>query len=167
MSQVIPEVFRRVPRGRKLVERRPEQAAKRTRHQTVAALAGVPLFSGFGKRHLQRLAKDTDELLFDTGESVVSEGMPGEALFVVLAGHGKVVRRGRRVGEVVPGDFFGELSAIDGGVRTATVVADTPIRVLRLFRRTLLALLADEPQLSLKLLDGMVRRVREVERRTG
>lgn len=167
MSQVIPEVFPREPGSRKLVERRPEQAARRTRRQTVTALHGVPLFSGFGKRHLERLAKETDELAFEPGESVVTEGMPGETLFVVLSGHGKVVRGGRRVGGVVPGDFFGELSAIDGGARTASVVADTPMSVLRLFRRTLIGLLSDEPQLALKLLDGIVRRVREVERRTG
>jgi CRP-like cAMP-binding protein len=88
-------------------------------------------------------------------------------LFVVLSGSGVVTRKGRKVGRVVPGDFFGELSALDGGPRTATIVAETPMRVLRLFRRTLAGLLRDEPQLSVKLLGGMARRIREVERRTG
>ena len=46
---------------------------------------------------------------------IVEEGMLGETLFVVLSGKGKVTRRGRKVGEVLPGDFFGELSALDGG----------------------------------------------------
>jgi CRP-like cAMP-binding protein len=68
------------------------------------------------------------------------------------------------VGSVVPGDFFGELSTIDGGPRTATVVAETPMRVLRLFRATLRKLLDDEPQLAIKILDGIVRRIRQVER---
>jgi CRP-like cAMP-binding protein len=82
----------------------------------------------------------------------------------VIQGKGKVVRRGRRVGSVVPGDFFGELSTIDGGPRTATVVAETPMKVLRLFRSTLRKLLQDEPELSIKILDGIVRRIRQVER---
>jgi CRP-like cAMP-binding protein len=64
----------------------------------------------------------------------------------------------------MPGDFFGELSAIDGGPRTASVIAETPMQVLRLFRRTLMALIKDEPQVSLKLLDGITRRVRQVDR---
>jgi CRP-like cAMP-binding protein len=66
----------------------------------------------------------------------------------------------------VPGDFFGELSTIDGGPRTATVVAETPMKVLRLFRATLRRLLEDEPGLSIKILDGMARRIRQVERGT-
>jgi CRP-like cAMP-binding protein len=83
---------------------------------------------------------------------------------VVLSGRGKVTRKGRKVGEVLPGDFFGELSALDGGPRSATVAAETPMRVLRLFRHTLEELLRQEPGLILKLLDGIVRRVREVDR---
>jgi CRP-like cAMP-binding protein len=144
----------------------PEVRLRRTKRETVTALAGVPLFADFTKRHLARLARETDELAFSPGERIVEEGMLGETLFVVLSGRAKVTRAGRKVGEVLPGDFFGELSALDGGLRTATVVADTPVRVLRLFRHTLRSLLADEPQLTLKLLSGIVRRVRSVERRS-
>ncbi|MGB7806771.1 MAG: cyclic nucleotide-binding domain-containing protein, partial [Actinomycetota bacterium] len=92
------------------------------------------------------------------------EGDPGATLFGVLSGLGKVVRGKKRVGSVMPGDFFGELSAIDGGPRTASVIAETPMQVLRFFRRTLMALIKDEPQVSLKLLDGITRRVRQVDR---
>jgi CRP-like cAMP-binding protein len=84
-----------------------------------------------------------------------------------MEGRAKVTRNGRRVGEVLPGDFFGELSAIDGGPRTASITAVTPVRVVRLFRRTLRKLLQDEPQLTVKILDGIVRRIRQVERRSG
>ena len=86
--------------------------------------------------------------------------MPGETLFVVLSGRRKVTRGGRKVGEAVPGDFFGELSALDGGPRTATIVAETPMRVLRLFRHTLRGVVEHEPTLTMKLLDGIVRRMR-------
>ncbi len=144
--------------------RRPEQPPKRTKRQSATALAGVPLFAGFSKRHLQRLAKDTDELSFGPGEAVVREGDPGETLFVVLEGEGKVTRTGKKVGAVVPGDFFGELAAIDAEPRSASVIAVTPMRVLRLFRRHLMTLLDDEPQVTLKLLDGIVRRLRQVDR---
>ncbi|CAN5792033.1 hypothetical protein BH18ACT17_BH18ACT17_12150 [soil metagenome] len=124
----------------------------------------MPLFSDFSKRHLQRLAGDTDELTFAPEESVVRESDPGETLFVVLEGEAKIVRRGKKVGVVLPGDFFGELCAIDAQPRSASVVAVTRLRVLRLFRRHLMALLEDEPQVTLKLLDGIVRRLRQVDR---
>lgn len=122
------------------------------------------MFSDLSKRHLQRLARDTDELSFAPGEAVVREGDLGETLFVVLEGEGKVTRGGRKVGTVVPGDFFGELAAIDAEPRTASVVALTSMRVLRLFRRHLMTLIDDEPQVTLKLLEGIVRRLRLVDR---
>ena len=146
MSQSLPDMLMRDESGRPVPGRRPEQSARRTRRQTADALAMVPMFADFSKKHLHRLAADTDELIFQPGQIIVREGDPGEALFVVLEGQAKVVRGKRKVGEVLPGDFFGEL--------------------LRLFRRTLTALLEEEPQVITKLLDGIVRRLREVERRT-
>lgn len=163
MSQSFPDLWRRESQGRVQAARQPEQAIKRTRRQTATALAAVPLFANFSKKHLQRLAADTDELTFEPGEAVVREGELGETLFVVLEGEGKVVRGSRKVGTVLPGDFFGELAAIDAQPRSASVVAVTPLRVLRLFRRHLLTLLVNEPQITLKLLDGIVRRIRQVE----
>jgi CRP-like cAMP-binding protein len=144
--------------------RLPEQPPRRTLHQNARALASVPLFVGFSNKHLKRLASQADELTFEPREAIVEEGMLGETLFVVLSGRAKVTRRSRKVGEVLPGDFFGELSALDGGPRSATVAAETPMRVLRLFRHTLTDLLRQEPSLMLKLLDGIVRRLREVDR---
>ncbi len=153
--------------GRGLDGALPEQSPRRTVRENAATLGSVPLFIGFSKKHLQRLAAEADELTFDRRSSIVEEGQLGETLFVVLAGAGKVTRKGKKVGEVLPGDFFGELSTIDGGPRTATITAETPMRVLRLFRHTLVSLLREEPRLSLKLLDGIVRRLREVQRHTG
>jgi CRP-like cAMP-binding protein len=145
----------------------PEVRASRTKRETAVALSGVPLFGDLPKRHLQRLAREADELAFAPGELIVRQGSLGETVFVVMEGRAKVTRNGRRVGEVLPGDFFGELSAIDGGPRTASITAVTPVRVVRLFRGTLRRLLQDEPQLTVKILDGIVRRIRQVERRSG
>jgi len=147
--------------------RQPEVRASRTKRETAVALAGVPLFADLPKKHLRRLAREADELTFAPGDQIVREGSLGETLFVVMEGRAKVTRNGRRVGEVLPGDFFGELSTIDGGPRTASITTVTPVRVVRLFRRTLRKLLEDEPQLTIKILDGIVRRIRQVERRSG
>lgn len=144
--------------------RRPEQSPKRTKRRSTVALAGVPLFESFSRRHLGQLASEADEVSYRPGEHIVEEGLLGEALFVLLEGSARVLRRGRKVATLRPGDFFGELSAIDGGPRTATVVAETPLVAVRLFRRTLVGMLDREPLLAVKLLNGIARRVREVER---
>lgn len=154
-------------RGAAPGSRLPEQRARRTRHETVVALQGVPLFSGLPRRQIQRIAKEADEQTFGPGETIVQEGLLGETLFVVLEGTGKVTRGRRKVGEVLPGDFFGELSVIDGGPRSASVVAETPMRVLRVFRRTLTSLWRDDPRLAIRVLDGVTRRVRDVSRTLG
>jgi CRP/FNR family transcriptional regulator, cyclic AMP receptor protein len=162
VSQSLPDAYLR--EAKPLGGRLPEVRASRTRRESVVALAGVPLFADLPKRALQRLAKEADELSFQPGERLVEEGLLGETLFVVMQGQGKVTRRGRRVGAVVPGDFFGELSTIDGGPRTATVAAETPMKVLRVFRASLRKLIQDDPQLAVKIVDGIVRRIRQVER---
>ncbi|HSL10963.1 MAG TPA: cyclic nucleotide-binding domain-containing protein [Actinomycetota bacterium] len=166
MSQPQPYVPARRPRPTGAANL-PEQRARRTRRETVVALSGVPLFADLPRRQIQRVAKEADELTFGAGETIVQEGMLGETMFVILEGQAKVVRGKRKVGEVLPGEFFGELSLIDGGPRSASVVADTPMRVLRIFRRTLTGLWRDDPKLAIRVLDGLVKRVREVARQTN
>jgi CRP-like cAMP-binding protein len=134
-----------------------------TLRRSVAALTAVPLFDGFSKRHLRRLARETDAVTFEPGRAIVEEGQAGEALFVVLTGTARVVRAGRKVGSLIPGDFFGELSALDGGPRTASVVPETPVEVLRVFRHTLERMVEQEPALAMGLLDGLARRLRQVQ----
>jgi CRP-like cAMP-binding protein len=120
------------------------------------------LFDGFSRRHLRRLAAEADVIGFEAGRPIVEEGQAGEAMYVVLGGTARVLRSGRKVGELIPGDFFGELSALDGGPRTASVVPDTPMEVLRLFRHTLRRMVEDEPPLAMGLLEGLARRLRQV-----
>jgi CRP-like cAMP-binding protein len=151
-------------RRRAPVERQPEQPIRRTRRETAQALSVVPLFAGFTRRDLNRLAEETDVVSFPAGSMVVEEGLLGETMFVVLSGEAKVVKGKRRLGTVRPGDFFGEVALLDGAPRSASVVAETPIVAIRLFRRTLLKTLEAEPQLALKILDALVRRVRALAR---
>ncbi len=129
----------------------------------MTALRTVPLFDGFSKRHLRRLAAETDLVTVEPGRAIVEEGGPGEAMFVVLSGGALVTRGGRTVARLVPGDFFGELSALDGGPRTASIVADTPMELLRLFRHTLRRVVEQEPALAMGLLEGLARRLRQVQ----
>jgi CRP-like cAMP-binding protein len=133
-----------------------------TIRRSVAALATIPLFGGLSKRDLRRLAEEADVVRFERGRPIVVEGERGEAMFVMLSGSAKVVRGRRTVATVVPGDFFGELSALDDGPRTASVVPETPVEVLRLFRHTLRQLVRREPALALRMLEGLAHRLRHV-----
>jgi CRP/FNR family transcriptional regulator, cyclic AMP receptor protein len=138
-----------------------------TLRRSVAALRVVPLFDGFTTRHLRRLAREADVVRFSAGRPIVVEGQSGEAMFVMLIGTALVVRRGRRVGSLIPGDFFGELSALDGGPRTASVVPETPVEALRVFRHTLRKMVDEEPALAMGLLEGLARRIRQVRPSTA
>ena len=131
--------------------------------RSVAALGGVPLFDGFSKRHLRRLAAETDVVAFGAEHAIVEEGGAGEAMFVILRGSARVARGGRKVATLIPGDFFGELSALDGGPRTASIVSETPMELLRLHRHTLRRVIEDEPTLVMGLLEGLARRLRQMQ----
>lgn len=138
-----------------------KRSATRVR-RSVAALHAVPLFDGFSRRQLNRLAGEAEVVVFEADRAIVEEGGAGEAMFVVLSGGARVTRGGRKVATLVPGDFFGELSALDGGPRTASIVSETPMELLRLYRHTLRRMIEEEPSLAMGLLEGLARRLRQV-----
>lgn len=129
------------------------------------ALAQVPLFTGLPSRFLRRLADKMDEQRFMEGATVVREGEPGDTFYVIVEGEAKVKdRKGRTLSRLIPGDFFGEISLMDGGPRTATVVADTKLTTLALSRRDFGALLRSEPHVTVGLLKHAAALLRRLER---
>ncbi len=129
------------------------------------ALAQVPLFSGLAPRHLKRLADLTEEQRYMEGARVVREGDIGDTFYVILEGGAKVMSRaGRVVNRLRPGDFFGEISLLDGGPRTASVVADTPLTMLALQRNAFLKMIRQEPEVGVKLLAYAATMLRRLER---
>lgn len=127
------------------------------------ALAQVPLFSGLAPRYLKRLADLTQQGRYMEGARIVRDGDIGDTFYVIMEGEAKVVSpAGRTVNRLRPGDYFGEISLLDGGPRTASVVADTPMTMLELPRSTFLKLIELEPVVGVKLLAhaaGMLRRM--------
>lgn len=125
-------------------------------------LATVPLFRGLPRRHLKRVAELCDVADYMAGHTIVKEGEPGDSFYVVLSGQAKVTANGRFLKRVLPGDEFGEISLLDGGVRTASVISETPMTLLVLSRANFLKALRDEPELALHVMTeiaGMFRRV--------
>ena len=126
-------------------------------------LAEVPLFSACSRKDLQKIARASDEVLVKVGRVLVDQGRPGHEFFLILSGTASVRRNNRKVAELVPGQYFGELSLLDRGPRTATVVADTEMKVLVLGQREFLGVLDDVPGLAYKILRIMAHRLREAD----
>ncbi len=139
-------------------------SATNLRRRSADALSQVPLFSGLTRRHLNQLADATDEVRFRPGATVIREGDLGETLFVILEGQAEVTRGGRTLRRLGPGDFFGEISLVDRGPRSASVAAETPLVTVRLFRRAFVKLARSEPSLVAKVLATLAGRVRSAER---
>jgi CRP/FNR family transcriptional regulator, cyclic AMP receptor protein len=130
----------------------------------VDMLAGVPLFAGLSRRDLRRLAEHADVVSFRPHETIVEAGRPGGTFYVMLQGEASVTRDGRKIGTMAPGDFFGEISLLDGGPRTATVSAETPVTAIRIFKRSFDRVVTQEPAVASKILAVVARRLREAER---
>jgi CRP-like cAMP-binding protein len=130
----------------------------------VDMLSGVPLFATLSRRDLRRLAEHADVVSFRPRETIVQAGRPGGTFYVVLEGEAKVVRGNRAIGSLTPGDFFGEISLLDGGPRTASVVAETPVTAIRIFKRSFDRVISEEPTVAAKILAVVARRLREAAR---
>ena len=129
----------------------------------IERLPQVPLFSACSRDELRKLATRTTEIPIAEGHVLVKEGDRGLEFFVIVSGLAKVSRRGRKVGELGPGDFFGELALLIDSNRNATVTALTPMEAIVLSRREFEAALADAPRMTRKIMAGMARRLAEFD----
>ncbi len=127
-------------------------------------LRSVPLFHGLSTRELREVRRAGEDVQFPQGETIVSEGLLASDFYLLLAGQAEVLMRGRRRRVLEPGDYFGEMSVIDGGPRSATVRALTRVTALRLDRRAFLRLLDREGSIGRKILLVMSERLRAAER---
>jgi CRP/FNR family cyclic AMP-dependent transcriptional regulator len=126
-------------------------------------LAEVPLFSACSRKDLQIIARASDDVEVKPGRVLVEEGRAGHEFFLILDGSATVRRGNRKVATLGPGQYFGELSLLDRGPRSATVVADTDMKLLVLGHREFLGVLDDVPGLANKILRIMAHRLREAD----
>jgi CRP-like cAMP-binding protein len=139
-------------------------AVAKTKPKLDAELASVPLFEGLTKRQLKKVAEAAEVVDYMAGHSIVKEGDIGDSFFVVLVGQAKVSVKGRTVNRSLPGDHFGEISLLDGGPRTASVISETPMTMLMMTRSNFLDVLNDDPQISIALMESLARMIRRVDR---
>ena len=135
----------------------------RSKSGKVELLRNVSLFSGLSQRQLEQVAKLADELEVPAGRRLATAGESGHELFVIVDGEARVkTPRGRSL-RLGPGEFFGEMSLIDGGPRSADVTASTPMKLLVVGHREFWALLNEAPPLVGKIMRALSERLRAVE----
>ena len=126
-----------------------------------AVLAYVPLFRGLTKRQLKHLASLCEVADYMADAAIVREGTNGDAFYVVLKGQAKVTAGKKFLRRLVPGDHFGEIGALDGGIRSATVTSETPMTLAVMSRKALLKALRDDTDIALQLMTELARMFRE------
>ena len=89
------------------------------------SLRNVALFSACSNKELEKVAKATDEITMTAGTMIMDQGQMGREAFVIVEGDVVVRRNGRKVATLGPGTVVGEMSLLDKGPRTATVVCET------------------------------------------
>jgi CRP-like cAMP-binding protein len=125
----------------------------------VEALKGAPLFEGLSRKELVQLARVCEDLEVKPGEVLCKEGQIGHEFFVIVDGKVQVTRKGKRVATLTGGDFLGEVAMVTEMPRTATVTAETPVRLFLLTRRDFRAVLDKNPNVERKVLRALARRL--------
>jgi CRP-like cAMP-binding protein len=135
-----------------------------TRKAHLEHLRNVNLFQGCSTKELERIAKASDEITMPAGSLIVDQGQTGREAFIVLAGTVTVKRNGKKLGSYGPGTIIGELSLLDHGPRTATVICDSDCDLLLLDQRHFMGVLDTVPAIAHKLLATLAGRIRDLDR---
>ena len=133
-----------------------------TRDRVTELLSAARLFDGVDADGMDRIAAVAVEVEFPADHVIARQGEIGTGFFVIVSGAARVVRDGETVATIGPGDFFGELSVLDGRPRTAQVIADGPTTCLALASWDFEAVLLDQPGVTLAILRGLASRLRDL-----
>ena len=119
----------------------------------------VPLFSSASKPQLAEIASIADEIDLPEGKTIIKEGDTGREFFVLIDGTADVERGGRKVAEIGPGDFVGEIALIAKTPRNATITTTSPVRALVITDRAFRQLLDHSPQIQIGVLTALAERL--------
>lgn len=140
---------------------RPKGANAPLGSEWVDVLRGIPLFAPLPKRHVKQIANLARPRRFAANSAIVRRGDRGETFFVVLDGEATLNLPGGRRASLGVGDSFGELALLDGGPRTATILAKTSVLTMAITRRSFVKLVKGDSELALGLLKVMAERLRD------
>ena len=130
----------------------------------VEVLRRVPLFADLNTREVEKIARLFKERRFSEGETVVREGSGGAAFFLIDSGQATVSVGGKDRGTLEPGDYFGEISLIDKGARSATVTASSDLVCYGLTFWDFRPLVQENAAIGWKLLQSLAKKLRVAEK---
>jgi CRP/FNR family cyclic AMP-dependent transcriptional regulator len=125
-------------------------------------LHGVDLFERLTTQQLADLAVVVDEVTVVDGAAVVTEGEFADCMYFIVDGRVRVTKGSVFLRVWGPGDYFGEMSVLDGETRSATATAVGRVRLLRLDREALLRVMDEQPAIAIAVCQTLSRRVREL-----
>jgi CRP-like cAMP-binding protein len=130
--------------------------------EIVLHLRSLSLFERLRTRQLGELAGIVREVTRPPGNVIVTEGDFAECMYLIVSGTVHISREGRRLAELGPRDFFGEMAVLDGELRSATVIAATRVHLLRIDRADLLGVMDEHPGIAITICQALSRRVRSL-----
>jgi CRP/FNR family transcriptional regulator, cyclic AMP receptor protein len=133
-----------------------------SRERKAGLLAAARLFDGVDADGMDRIAAAAIEVEFDDGQVIAHQGEIGTGFFVIVSGGTRVVRDGATIATLGPGDFFGELSILDGRPRVAQVAATGPTTCLAVPSWDLESIMLEQPTVAIAILRGVAARLRDL-----
>jgi CRP/FNR family transcriptional regulator, cyclic AMP receptor protein len=135
-------------------------------------LRQVPLFARLDERQLGVLARELVRRNFARNAKIIGAGDPTDSLYIVVSGRLKVLMSDEQGREVIlailgPGEFFGEMGLLDDSPRSASVVTLEPCELLTISKTDFKRSLAENFELSVNVMRGLVQRLREADRKIG
>ena len=131
----------------------------------IELLKNVPLFQRLSDKDLKTLANNFSDRTFKAGQELTAEGQGGAGFFVLESGEAKVTVGGEERRTLGPGDHFGEIALIDGGLRTASITATADGKAYGLTPWQFRPLVEEHAEIAWPLLEAMAARTRELEGR--
>lgn len=122
-------------------------------------LGSIPLFAGLSKKEREHVARWADQVDIPAGTHLMEEGRFAHEFFVILDGKVEVTKDGRRLAELGPGDFCGEIALVEHERRSATVAATTPLRAIVMHSRDFEAMTAELPHVAEQIHDAIRERM--------
>lgn len=123
-------------------------------------LRGVAFFEGFTDEQLDRVVELATEVAVPAGEVLMEQGRVGQECFVVLEGTAGLFVGDEHVVSIEPGTMVGEMALVEHRPRSATVVAETPMRLIAFDTRAFRALLAEMPRAEERVMQLLADRLK-------
>jgi CRP-like cAMP-binding protein len=131
--------------------------------EQIQLLAKVPLFSSCSQNELRSIAQFGTPVEAEEGTVLTQRGKPGREFFLVLDGVASCRIGSKEVKKFRTGGYFGEMALLYGGIRTADVVAVSPMQLLVFDAREFRSMLTTTPSISVKMLSNLAERLTEAD----